>query len=1247
MKLKPLLLLLAIVVSISTKAQPYINNAVVLENNGVNNRFEIGLEIGNLAMINNPYDYNEIKIEAIFINTAAQISDIKWAFYYQDFIFNPAQTPCSLTGTFQDNEFLIPDPNIPYPYRIRYAPPVAGTYTYRINLYYNGVLINQVNSELIQIDDSENPGFITTSHQGNGGSKYGHFYHTNGDSYFPTGSNMEYYGNGDFKYCKETWDDMLTAMNMLNSVEANFTRVLMIGDEWGDVFVGGNLSHRNGFVFNIEWNDSPGDNTRPGNYDNHQNIAFLFDQLLFDAESKGIYIQAAITGYRDFKPEQWDFNPYKYIVPSPADFLTDPTAIDLYKRKLTYMMSRWGYSTNIFAWEILTESDYGGHNILDVDNWVDIMNNHIKIFDPNHMTTASVAAEYFDHAVGALSNEIYVNKLDFLDHHTYKASQRYNVAQFRRKAGIKKSTYHQPAKPWMVGELGPHGPEIGAVMLLGAHDNSSENVSNIFHNNIWSSSFSGQAGTSTYWSNSIFIPNWPSYKHILPLRKLINEINFEDEYFTPIATRCEAPLDPGKIHMTQIEANFFNRSDVYGDGGHFLNCSYTDPNSQYDVDIELLQRPNTSQPVPDILESKAMIFGLRSDKSIFGWIHKLDNFWWKIPHQIEVGSNPNPDQAMLKQLGESNCSFASNPATPADCHNYDLADVDAIFKNVCNGEYYIDYYQTYPNRPVVPNGGRSDGGVIPSYTRRLFTGNNDLHVMLPTLSPLRQDESVAAPDYGYHIRQEVPENYTNIKIGEWEPWEQATENNIETFYWNGPFVTKIFFEGPGNFVHYYWYDALNAVWTYGPLGAFTPGPDEEVIGDIAVDHWDESKVFFVGADQRLRMYKFIGTQWLQSCVGGNCSSPSSEFASTECKVEAMDDVVFYRGQADDKMHMFYNTSGTWTHKLANPSASGSGELVAGEIAIPYDPHVTPGYVFFINQNNEIGMYERNGSASNAWTYSQISNPSYQASLKLAPGTKLAAGYVDGTLYVFYRGGNGMMQYYKRLGTFWIQGQLSQNTKHSVMNNSNIIFQDNVVYYYSDETDNQTINRYYWDGATWRHSFIGVCSGNMSPNSPSNVSNFRFTSDRNIVYIDDADNYVKMYWNQRNCEKCTTDYNVPHYKAGKNDDNQALEELIAENNQMKALNIDYSEFESEDNNYRLMIFPNPAKDVVNISFDNKTTKPTVLKIVGTLGAVVKTISLPTGTSRSSVSVGELPRGLYYIHLTEESGRPITSQKVTLY
>jgi len=84
---------------------------------------------------------------------------------------------------------------------------------------------------------------------------------------------------------------------------------------------------------------------------------------------------------------------------SSSDFFVNPKSKARYNNRLRYIISRWGYSTSIGAWELFNEIDNvqfsNKENPINADTivkWHDEMSSYIKRIDPfGHLVTTSIS----------------------------------------------------------------------------------------------------------------------------------------------------------------------------------------------------------------------------------------------------------------------------------------------------------------------------------------------------------------------------------------------------------------------------------------------------------------------------------------------------------------------------------------------------------------------------------------------------------------------------------------------------------------------------------------------------------------------------------------------------------------------------------------------------------------------------------------------------------------------------------------
>ncbi|MBP6872635.1 MAG: DUF5060 domain-containing protein [Bacteroidales bacterium] len=462
------------------QSQPVIIGAE--SNSGQIGKFEkLEITVQMEAQYENPYNYSEINLKAIFTSPSGYIDTVD-GFYIQEYeITDSINGLIDLTG--------------PPKWMIRYSPDEPGTWNYSIYC----VDINGVSNTLSQefsCFESNLKGFIRKSN--NGYLKY-----DSGDPCFPIGENMG--------WCLSNF--ILDYRNWLDSLSfygGNFVRVWMAS-----------------WAFGIEWN-----NTGLGNYSNRQNHAFYLDYLVNCAQERSVNIELCFGNHGElvtqvFSPE-WQDNPYNAANGGPCiypwDFFTNSIAQDFYKNRIRYILARWGYSKNIFAWEFFNEIDlmdgYNEHKA-DVRNWTDEMAVFTRQNDVNkHLISTSFCCDRCDPETWDLES------IDYTQNHYYDTlPDNESVLNQRISAYI-----DQFQKPVKIGEYGIYGD---------MQENLYKDPEGInIHNVIWSNAFSGAFGTAMPWSWDYYIHPQHLYRYFKPLNEFISPINLNTQEFEPVSFDC-------------------------------------------------------------------------------------------------------------------------------------------------------------------------------------------------------------------------------------------------------------------------------------------------------------------------------------------------------------------------------------------------------------------------------------------------------------------------------------------------------------------------------------------------------------------------------------------------------------------------------------------------------------------------------------------------------------------------------------
>ncbi len=169
------------------------------------------------------------------------------------------------------------------------------------------------------------------------------------------------------------------------------------------------------FFIGLEWNGAAGD------YRASQKEAARLDTILDMAAEYGISLQIvvlwhqALINYQGLPvvpPENpprpdtsadWDNYGYNVLnggpLNGPGVFFSSTRAQDLFRRRLRYIAARWGYSPQIFAWEMIDEIDHTtNYNAQTAAAWLQTMAGYLRQVDQDrHLITAG--SRDFDPAI--------------------------------------------------------------------------------------------------------------------------------------------------------------------------------------------------------------------------------------------------------------------------------------------------------------------------------------------------------------------------------------------------------------------------------------------------------------------------------------------------------------------------------------------------------------------------------------------------------------------------------------------------------------------------------------------------------------------------------------------------------------------------------------------------------------------------------------------------------------------------------
>jgi len=478
----------------------------------------VELSIDLTAEYDNPFDPEDIAVDADV--TAPDGRRLRVPGFYVE--------PMKLT-TADGTERVEPTDAKPG-FRIRFTPTTPGAHQIQVEVVdRNGA--GRSKTIAIEAVAGDSPGFVRVAPNS---PRY--FAFDSGKSYFAVGENVCWSGP------RTPIADYTAWFGKLGEAGGNWARLWLANNEKG-----------------LEWSSAPTEKPGVGTYAGlgryAQDNAWRLDQIVRLARENGIYLTFCLGTYGEFTEGgyfgegMWAGNPYNARnggpCAKPEDFWTNEQARSLYKKRLRYLIARWGGSTHLFAWEFWNEIP----PTPEVNAWTAEMAAYLKQNDPyGHLVSTS----YGDDHTWRIPD------IDFTMTHMY--GQAGNVADFTSR--IRREARHQAKydKPYLLAEFGidwqapdrkwdPRGTGIN------------------MHNGAWASLMSGAAGTSMLWWWDNYVHPLNVYKVLTPVRRFADAIDWAHSRFEPLGEiKLEQPpehietftdltipatLDWGRPHSTE------------------------------------------------------------------------------------------------------------------------------------------------------------------------------------------------------------------------------------------------------------------------------------------------------------------------------------------------------------------------------------------------------------------------------------------------------------------------------------------------------------------------------------------------------------------------------------------------------------------------------------------------------------------------------------------------------------------------
>jgi len=423
--------------------------------------FEAQFQIN--RVFDNPFDPEQVDVCAEITSPAG----VKWrvaGFFTQDFSRKEVYGREQLIAVGR-----------PY-WAVRAAPREAGVHTYQLTVKTPSETFTMKPREFIATP-SERKGYVRVSQAD---PTFWEF--ENGDIFYPVGHSVhasydEHYHTMQ-KMPKPVFDPKTffydRAFLKMGENGENFTEIWMC-PWWMEM------------EWRKEWHPFKG----LGRY-NLEN-AWRLDYLFNLAERYDIYLQIALMNhgemsYTNSDPD-WQNSPFFTqnggFLRRPEQFFTNEKAQKLWRQKLRYIVARWGGSTNLFGWVLISESDLIGpwgwsKNAKEYFNWCLATSRYLKTLEP---VSHPVTNHYYGNYSHLDKNLFRQPEMGYMAADAYRESS-HLIDQLMGTVGLQQ----QIQKPIIVSEYGGD--------WCGATDN---NLTAEQQGGIWAAYMIGMTSTPLFW----------------------------------------------------------------------------------------------------------------------------------------------------------------------------------------------------------------------------------------------------------------------------------------------------------------------------------------------------------------------------------------------------------------------------------------------------------------------------------------------------------------------------------------------------------------------------------------------------------------------------------------------------------------------------------------------------------------------------------------------------------------------------
>ncbi|MFN6013836.1 MAG: hypothetical protein ACK47F_04010 [Flavobacteriales bacterium] len=523
----------------------------------------------------NPYSTADILVSSEITSPKGE-KKMSHGFYYEEYKKDLARNKWIQDTTSFD-------------FRLRFTLPEAGHYTVKVILQSKNFRSLESQFEL-DVVTSENPGYLQVGRNG----KHLSF----------SGSNKSFYGVGqvipwtdwenwekaDLPSGPQKFEEIYNALRTLDNAQGNFTR--FVAAPW---------------FMQLEWEAL-------GNYQPKMGQAWEFDRIVESCEAMDIYflfcalMQSPLVQRPDEKEYilpriRWETYCYNdndqtpsevaaeppLGIQEPIEFFSNVRAIRHSKDYFRYLIARYGYSTSLAGWQLVSEVDETAEyrdelkdgvavdhssNRLHVRDWTRTMSDfiHVELGDPHMISIAMINGKgysktFWDPELFDLEN------IDFFGFHDYVFEQEYGKGKILNRnllyryptvrevnMGFQNGSISYPSyqgKPFIYDEFG----HILVIPRPEGKDNHVDPVVEfnncadfMFKQDLWFTFASGCAVAGLDWWNQDQYLRHEMWKKFFPsLMKFAADIDFEKINYTEVRLIKDIPMIAQRWPLTEKE----------------------------------------------------------------------------------------------------------------------------------------------------------------------------------------------------------------------------------------------------------------------------------------------------------------------------------------------------------------------------------------------------------------------------------------------------------------------------------------------------------------------------------------------------------------------------------------------------------------------------------------------------------------------------------------------------------------------